>query len=104
MCRPPEVVGGRRNWLWGAVVAHRPWSGQGAAVGQRAGCGLVGAVVVSVGCLPATAVANRLTARPAEAACGFGVVRGHVLWLWVRQCALEVYPAVAALGIAICAE
>ena len=79
---------------WGAsqlalVCCGDPWSGQGATVGLRAGYGLVGGVVVSLGCLPATAEANRPTASPAEATCGSGLVQGHVLWLWVRQSALE---------------
>ena len=49
MCRPPGVLGWRLVWPWCALVAYRPWSGQGAAVVARAGRRLFGAVLVPLG-------------------------------------------------------
>ena len=49
MCRPPGVLGWRLVWPWCALVAYRPWSGQGTASVPRAGRGLFGAVVVPLG-------------------------------------------------------
>ena len=49
--------------------------------GRKPALASFGAAAVPVGRLAATAVANRPTASPAEAACGLGVMWGHVLWL-----------------------
>ena len=78
MCRPPGVLGWRLVWPWCALVAYRPWSGQGAAVVARAGRRLFGAVVVPLGQPTAPAMATRPAGGLAKAACGLGVVWGRV--------------------------
>ena len=65
-------------WPWCALVAYRPWSGQGAAVVARAGRRLFGAVVVPLGQPTAPAMATRPAGALAKAACGLGVVWGRV--------------------------
>ena len=49
MCQPPGVLGWRLGWPWCALVAYRPWPGQGAAVGLRAGRGLFWPVAAPLG-------------------------------------------------------
>ena len=69
---------------WSLVPVHRGnWDSAVSTIrlfGSEPGS-LFGAAAVPVGRLAATAVANRPTASPAEAACALGVVWGHVLWL-----------------------